>query len=155
MKVLHIVHRDPKIIFSILALINKDDILSLMTVFMTISLLIVILYLNGQNYLEYAREYRKNYTELQKLEFDLKSIDEDDIGTIKEIYSKYCELLASSNNHISFDYYETVHGSSGMYWEKRWKYVRAKYYWNVIWRVILKLCIIVLPVVLYIVCEVT
>ena len=62
------------IIFSILALVNKDEKLSLMTVFMTISLLVVILYLNGQRYLEHAREYRKNYTELQKLEFDLKSM---------------------------------------------------------------------------------
>lgn len=53
------------IIFSILALINKDDRLSLMTVFMTISLLAAILYLNGQKYLEHAREYRRNYTELQ------------------------------------------------------------------------------------------
>lgn len=142
------------IIFSILALINKDDILSLMTVFMTISLLIVILYLNGQNYLVHAREYRKNYTELQKLEFDLKSIDEDDIGEIKKIYLKYCDLLDSSSNHISFDYYETVHGSTDAFRENRWKHVWIKYYWNVFWRVILKLCIIVLPVVLYIVCGV-
>lgn len=56
------------IIFSILTLLNNNEKLSLMTVFMTISLLIVILYLNGQKYSEQAREYRKNYTELQKLE---------------------------------------------------------------------------------------
>lgn len=62
------------IIFSILSLYNKDDDLSLMTVFMTISLLVVILYLNGQKYLEHAREYRKNYTELQKLEFELNHV---------------------------------------------------------------------------------
>ncbi|MBD5510929.1 MAG: SLATT domain-containing protein [Lachnospiraceae bacterium] len=140
------------IIFSILALINKNDKLSLMTVFMTISLFIVILYLNGQKYLEQAREYRKNYTRLQKLEFDLKSIDESDIGAIKEIYSEYCDLLDSSSNHISFDYYEAVHGSSGEYREKRWKNIRAKYYWNVGWRVIIKLCVIILPVILYVIC---
>lgn len=58
------------IIFSILSLIKHDDDLSLMTVFMSISLLIVILYLNSQKYLEHAREYRKNYTEIQKLEFE-------------------------------------------------------------------------------------
>lgn len=142
------------IIFSILALINKDDILSLMTVLMTISLSIVILYLNGQNYLEHAREYRKNYTELQKLEFDFRSIDENDIGAIKEVYSKYCELLDSNSNHISFDYYKTVYDSSGTYREKRWKDVRVKFYWNVIWRDMLKLCVIALPVILYVVCGV-
>lgn len=63
------------IIFSILSLVHKDDKLSLMTVFMTISLLIVILYLNNQKYLEHAREYRKNYTALQKLEFELEGIE--------------------------------------------------------------------------------
>lgn len=141
------------IIFSILAFINKDDKLSLMTVFMTISLLIVILYLNGQKYSEHAREYRRNYTELQKLEFDIKCIDEDDIEAIKKIYLKYCELLDSSSNHISFDYYEAVHGSIGVYREKRWKNIWVKYYWNVCWRVLLKLCVIALPVVLYVICE--
>lgn len=86
-----------------------------MTVFMTISLLIVILYLNGQKYSEQAREYRKNYTELQKLEFELNNIDGDDVDLIKNIYNRYCDLLDSSSNHISFDYYETVHGSIGEY----------------------------------------
>lgn len=55
--------------------------------------------------MERAREYRKNYTELQKLEFDLKGINESDIGAIKQIYTKYCDLLDSSSNHIDFDYY--------------------------------------------------
>lgn len=142
------------IIFSILALINKDEKLSLMTVFMTISLFVVILYFNGQKYLEHAREYRKNYTELQKLEFDLKCIKEDDIESIKTLYTHYCNLLDLNNNHISFDYYETVHGSSGEYRKKRWKSVRGMYYWNVGWRVLLKGSIIILPVVLYVICEV-
>ena len=70
-----------------------------MTVFMTISLLIVILYLNGQKYSEQAREYRKNYTELQKLEFELNNIDGDDVDLIKNIYNRYCDLLDSSSNH--------------------------------------------------------
>ncbi len=142
------------IIFSILALVNNDEKLSLMTVFMTISLLVAILYLNGQRYLERAREYRKNYTELQKLEFDLKSICEDDVDSIKKIYTKYCDLLESCSNHISFDYYKTVHGSSGEYRDNRWKNVRVVYYWNVCWRLLLKASVIILPVVLYVICEV-
>lgn len=142
------------IIFSILSLVNNDEKLSLMTVFMTISLLVVILYLNGQRYLEHAREYRKNYTKLHKLEFDLKGICDDDVESIKKIYMKYCNLLESSSNHISFDYYETVHGSSGEYRKNRWKNVRIIYYWNVCWRLLLKLGVIILPVILYVICEV-
>lgn len=124
------------IIFSILTLLNGNEKLSLMTVFMTISLLIVILYLNGQKYLEHAREYRKNYTELQKLEFELKNIDNDDVELIKNICSRYCDLLDSSSNHISFDYYKTVYDSSGEYKNKNWKNVEFRYYYNVIWRLL-------------------
>lgn len=142
------------IMFSILILLNNNEKLNLMTVFMTISLLIVILYLNGQKYLEHAREYRKNYTELQKLEFELKFIDSDDIKSIKNIYNRYCELLDSSSNHISFDYYETIHGSSGEYRNNKWKMVRFRYYYNVAWRLLVKLCVILLPVVLYWICGV-
>lgn len=142
------------IIFSILSLKNGDNNLSLMTVFMTISLLVVILYLNGQKYLEHAREYRKNYTELQKLEFELKELSDDDADTIKEIYMKYCDLLDSSSNHISFDYYETVYRSTdATYRERKWKSIKKVYWWNVIWRLFIKGCVIILPTVLYLICE--
>jgi len=135
------------IIFSILSLVHKDDNLSLVTVFMTISLLIVILYLNNQKYLEHAREYRKNYTALQKLEFELEGTE--DIEKIKEIAKEYCDLMDSSSNHISFDYYETVHGSTGDYYDKNWKKVRVKYYFNQIWRLGVKILVLVLPVLIY------
>ncbi len=140
------------IIVSILTLSMKNEMLSLMSVFMTISLVIVILYLNGQKYLEQAREYRGNYTELQKLEFELKNIESDDIEMIKNIYNRYCDLLASSSNHISYDYYKTVFDSTGEYRNKNWKNVWYKYYFNVIWRFFLKICVILLPVVLCWIC---
>ena len=155
------------IIFSILSLAHSNKVFtaSLVTCvssfsseispfIVTISLLIVILYLNGQRYLERAREYRKNYTKMQKLEFDLMGVGNDDMDSIQRIYIEYCDLLDSGNNHISFDYYETVHRSTGEYREKRWKNVRKIYWWNVIWRFMLKVVIIILPVVLYVVCEV-
>ncbi|MFR8802757.1 MAG: SLATT domain-containing protein [Pilosibacter sp.] len=88
------------IIFSILTLLNNNEKLSLMTVFMTIPLLVVILYLNGQKYLDHAREYRKNYTELQKLEFELRNIDSDNDELLKNIYNRYCNLLDSSSTYI-------------------------------------------------------
>jgi hypothetical protein len=61
---------------------------------------------------------------------------------VRLLYNRYCDLLDSSSNHISFDYYETVHGSSGEYRNRKWKNVRCKYYYNVIWRVLLKICVI-------------
>lgn len=142
------------IIFSILSLYYHDDKLSLMTVFMTITLLIAILYLNGQRYLEQAREYRKNYTEIHKLEFQTKHVKEDDEEQIREIENKYCQLLDLNNNHITYDYYRTVYGSSGEYRERYWKNVKGKYYFNVFWRAIIKIVLIILPIILYLLCGV-
>ena len=142
------------IIFSILSLVHKDEKLSMMTIFMTISLLIVILFLKNQKYLEYAREYRKNYTALQKLEFELEGIEDKDVEDMKKIAIEYCNLMDSSSNHISFDYFETIHGSKGDYHDKNWKNVRVKYYFNQIWRWSIKIVVLVLPIVLYFVCKV-
>lgn len=142
------------IVFSVLSLINRDDKLSLMTVLMTISLLIVILYLNGQKYLFHARAYRKNYTQLHKLEFQLSHLSENHVQKINEIEKAYCKLLNSGNNHISYDYYCTVFGSTGEYKEEHWKDVKWKYIWGTFWRIIVKVMIIVLPFLLLAICEV-
>lgn len=141
------------IIFSILSLLEDNKNLSLITVFMTVSLLIVILYLNGQNYLEHARKYRKNYTELQKLEFELKYIGNSN-EEIERIFTEYCDLLDSSSNHISFDYYKTVYHSSGEYKERRWiGGVKWLYWYNVIYRGLLKICVVLLPILLWYICR--
>ena len=103
------------IIFSILTLLDNNEKLSLMTVFMTISLLIVILYLNGQNIWSMQESMERIILSYRNWSLELKSIDSDDVESIKKIYNRYCDLLDSSSNHISFDYYETVHGSSGEY----------------------------------------
>lgn len=141
------------IIFSILTLIYTDEELNLMTVFMTICLLIVILYLNSQKYLEHAREYRKNYTQLHLLELDLNYMREDDEEKIKQIEKDYCNLLDSSSNHISFDYYCTVYGSNAAYKESRWKNVRLKFYFGKVWRAGVIVFVIVVPIALYIFCR--
>lgn len=143
------------IIYSILSLVNHDDKLSLMTVFMTISLLIAILYLNSQKYLDNAREYRKNYTQLQRLEFQLDNVNNEDNEKIADIEEKYCDLLDSTSNHISYDYYCTVYSSRGDYRSQRWDKKTGKlFYFNNIWRFLLKLVIILFPIVLYLLCEV-
>lgn len=142
------------IIFSILSLYYQDDRLSLMTVFMTISLLIAILYMNGQKYLEHAREYRKNYTAIHELEFQIGHLNEEDEDELKNIEKKYCELLDSSSNHITYDYYYTVYRSNLDYKEKRWKNIRWRFYFGVLWRSVIKIVLIILPVFLYLLCGV-
>lgn len=142
------------IIFSVFSLISEDDKLSLVTLLMTISLLIVILYLNGQKYLTHAREYRKNYTELHKLEMQLEHVSEDDTQKLTEIEESYCELLDTGENHISYDYYCTIYGSTGEYRKAHWKDVQCKYVWGTFWRIVVKIMIIVFPFLLLGMCEV-
>lgn len=95
------------IIFSILSINNDDNQLSLITTFMSICLLVTILYLNSQRYMEFARDFRTNYTSLQKLEMLL---DNEDIlpQRIEEIQMEYCNLMDSACNHIQYDYYSSV-----------------------------------------------
>lgn len=142
------------IIFSVLSLINGDNKLSMLTMFMTISLLIVILYLNGQKYLTRAREFRKNYTQLHKLEIQLQHVSENEDEKIIEIENNYCNLLDLSENHTSYDYYCTVHASSGDYNKIHWEKVKYKYTWGVAWRTVVKVIIVILPPVAFVICEV-
>ena len=76
------------IIFSILSLINGNNNLSLITTFMSICLLVTILYLNAERYMDHARDYRRNYTALHKLEMQLDnpSITLDEIAEIRLEY---------------------------------------------------------------------
>ena len=138
------------IIFSILSLINNDNKLGLVTTFMTIAVLIAVLYLNSLRYTEIAREYRKNYTQLHQLELQLSNeeISKQEISEIKE---KYCELLDSACNHITFDFYCTVAGSNGEYRSKYWNGIKHKYRWGCLWRCLIKIIVTVLPLVIYVV----
>ena len=47
------------IIFSILSYVTADNYLSLISIFMTISLLISIMYFNSQKYMQIAKDYKK------------------------------------------------------------------------------------------------
>lgn len=135
-------------IFSIMSYINSDDNLSIITIYMTISLLISIMYLNSQKYGEKAQQFRENYIALHKLQFQLDHIEQFD--ELVRIENEYCDLLNNYNNHITFDYYCTLKGSEKSFQEeKNWNKLKWKYYWGIIWRTMIKIAIIILPFLLY------
>lgn len=143
------------IIFSIMSYINKDDKLSVITIYMTVSLLVAIMYLNSQKYGEKAQLYRENYTALHELEFKLDNLTNFDetekFNKTVEIETEYCKLLNYYNNHITFDYYCTLKGSNPLFQEKKsWNKVKGKYYWGIFWRTVIKVLMIILPFVLFI-----
>ncbi|MBQ2972284.1 MAG: SLATT domain-containing protein [Ruminococcus sp.] len=135
------------IIFSICSLLEvfkANDILSIITVFMTISLLITILYLNSLKYEDIARCYRDNYTDLYKLELELgHDISSERLASIEK---EYCELLAASCNHITYDYYCTIHEANDDFKKDKWKSIRHKYWFGYIWRLLVKVFTVLFPV---------
>ncbi len=135
------------IAFSIISFVFHDERIGLISIFVSIALLISILFLNQFKYNEIARNYRTNYTELYKLELELHGNVSSD--RISEIEKKYCDLLDSSCNHISYDYYLSVKNSKEDYKKNLWKSVRAKYYFEFMWRLIVKIMLIALPLFLF------
>lgn len=136
------------VFLSICLLIKQDFVYSLLTLTMTIVLMISILYFKSLKYAERALDYRTNYTELQKLEFKLSHI-EITAEQIHFIEEAYCKLLAESENHIEFDYLKTVAKSKEDFKKDRWSKQKANlYWWNLIWRLIIKTLCIILPILL-------
>ena len=138
------------IICSVISFAYNDQAMSLFTIIITIGLLVSILYLNAQKYLEQATDYRKNYTELHKLEMSLNEEDAD----FKEIRMKYCDLMNSASNHIEYDYLRAIEDSKPEYrmncnWETkriRLLYERGK-------RAVVKFTVVALPFVILWICE--
>lgn len=140
------------IFYSIILLTYENPRLNLITVFMSIALLVSILYLNTQKYMQQARDYHNNYIQLQKLEFEIMEVEENDKRRLKEIQYQYCELLNTVSNHISYDYYTTVAGSRGEYRKGRYtSEVKALFWWSRIGRAIVKMLVVLLPFILLII----
>ncbi|MDE6732162.1 MAG: SLATT domain-containing protein, partial [Oscillospiraceae bacterium] len=137
------------IIFSLISYVLDNDRLSLISLIMTISLLVVILFFNSMKYKGIARQFRENYTQLQKIEFELQFLSKDNLAEVRELQIRYCDLMNAYNNHISFDYYCAVAEFDKEDKDKVWKKIQTKYYWGCIWRALVKILIIVFPIVLY------
>ncbi len=96
------------IIYSLISYVFDNNWLSLISLIMTISLLVVILFFNSMKYKDTARQFRENYTQLQKIEFELQHLNKNNTSEIHELQIQYCDLMNAYNNHISFDYYCAV-----------------------------------------------
>lgn len=132
------------VIVSLILLITQNYVLNITVLAMTIVLTISFLFFKSLSYTERAQAYRQNYTEMQKLEFELSHDISDE--QIRDIETRYCELLLECENHISYDYYKTLHYSNGSFRKNHYNCnIRCKYYWNRVWRISLKIISIILP----------
>ena len=136
------------VFISISVLIWPSQGFSVLSLAMTVALLIVILYFKSLRFPERAMDYRRVYTELQKLEFQLsqENVSEDIVNQVTE---KYCNLIAEGENHISYDYYKAVANSSEDYKKEHYNWrIGLKYYANLIFRLLICLLVIFFPFIL-------
>lgn len=91
-------------VLSVLSLISDSKALAVWSVLLTVILAISVVYFNAQKYGNRAQELKTNYIALQSLLFE---IEEDEANNTAENfkihYTKYCELLQTSENHINLD----------------------------------------------------
>lgn len=118
--------------------------LAFLSIMLTISLLACIIYFGLQRFLEYAKCYKENYTELHKIELKLNHIENYYDSNIEDIEKKYCDLLKESSNHIAFDYYCALYDEKKFCKNVRW--LEVKYHWGKLWRILLPTFLFVLPI---------
>lgn len=126
----------------------EDQTFGLLITLMSVSLLIVGLFCKTLRFSERAFDFRRIYSELQKLEFrlDKPGIDDADIQNIQE---KYCDWMAEGENHTSYDYYKAL-------WNSRKDYrvthmdgrIKVGYLCGALWRFLVMVLIIALPFLL-------
>ena len=62
------------------------------------------MYLNAQKYGNRAQELKTNYIALHRLLFEIETDEANNTTTnFANLYTKYCELLQTSENHINLD----------------------------------------------------
>ena len=136
------------IIISIISYIQKDEKLSLAMIFLTICLFSTILYINTQNYIEKALQYRENYTRIYEIELRLLHISDPEDLRLEDIEKKYCTLLRESANHTDYDLYCVIHDrDNDEYRKQKWKKIRNRYYWANTWRALVIVFFSLLPII--------
>ncbi len=126
----------------------KESNLDLLVTFMSVALLVVILYLKSLRFSERALDFHKLYPKLQQLEFRLekKGITDEDIEDVKKQYSI---LMAKGENHITYDYYKAIYDSTGDYREKNCtSKIWCGFWRGKIWRGLIMMAVVLFPILI-------
>lgn len=133
-------------ILSIVLLKYSSEKMNYLAVIMSIVTLVSILYVKGRRYTERAGLFRKNYTDLQRLEIKL-SVEGLSDEEVEEIGLQHCDLMEDGENHSPFDYIVAYYNSKIEYkLAHTCHHYKRKYWWGIIWRMIVKVTLLLLPV---------
>lgn len=137
------------VLLSICLFVWQGMALNILSLTMTIALLICILHFKSLSYIERAVDFRKKYTDLQKLEFLLNH--DPDENEVKSIEEQYCNFLADGENHITFDYQKAIANSKEPFKNTVWtNKMKRQYLASCFGRFLLKTLCIILPLIIII-----
>lgn len=103
---------------SVFSLIKTDVVwVNYSIVISSITVTVLSISINSQNYIQRASEMRINYTKLGELEFELACMDSKSLSSkdIVNVNNKYQELLRNIENHNDMDYLKSKDNHSWGY----------------------------------------
>ena len=134
-------------VLSVLSLVVDSKSLSVWSAALTVILAISIVYLNAQKYGSRAQELQTNYIALHKLLFEIERAEaSNDTKSLEYFSERYCELLQTSENHISLDYLQQMKQKGELKQTEK-----IEYYLIMSSRCIVKLLLVLVPVVVSII----
>lgn len=93
---------------SIFAIFLKNtefgDILSISATILSIALTISITYANSIKFKEKAQKSKDSFARIQKLQYQLSNIQNNDIETLQNIETEYSKILNEYDLHIPYDF---------------------------------------------------
>lgn len=133
---------------SILSIFLKDSdfgtILSISATILSIALTISITYANSIKFKEKAQNFKNSFTSIQKLQYQLSNIQNDDYDTLNRIEMEYTQILEEYDLHIPFDYQTYVLESNYLRQEDRKLYL-MKYDFHKCWTGAIRIILILFP----------
>ena len=134
-------------VLAVLSLVVENKSLSVWSAALTVILAISIVYLNAQKYGSRAQELQTNYIALHRLLFEIEKAEaSNDTTRFKYFTDRYCELLQTSENHISLDYLQQVKQKDELK-----KSEKVEYYFTITLRWTIKTLLILIPVIVSII----
>ena len=131
-------------VLSVLSLISDSKALSVWSVLLTIILAISVVYFNAQKYGNRAQELKTNYIALQCLLFEIEQDEaNNELDNFENHYTKYCELLQTSENHVNLDNIRRVKRTQKLS-RSQW----AEYILTMAFRWSVKIFLSILPVII-------
>lgn len=127
-------------LYSLVYNVNKN--ISIISVVLSFGITMVSIYFSNQNLSIRAENMKKNYINLQSLNFEIDSEEYINNKKLKEFQDKYIKILNDCENHENIDYYEVMKDDD--------KKIYCKYIFLKLMEILIKGLYFIFPIILII-----